>query len=61
MSNSQCVAFEYFSQDAVNSLLYKADAHLKDPVYDCAGIISSLLQEIELAQTKAEIALVGAA
>ncbi|GJT35008.1 retrovirus-related pol polyprotein from transposon TNT 1-94, partial [Tanacetum coccineum] len=47
--------------DAVNSLLYEADAHLKDPVYGCAGIISSLLQEIELAQTKAEIALVGAA
>ncbi|GJU92411.1 LOB domain-containing protein 36-like protein [Tanacetum coccineum] len=47
-------------EDAVNSLAYEADARLRDPVYGCARIISSLLQEIELAQTKSEIALVGA-
>ncbi|GJV87051.1 LOB domain-containing protein 36-like protein [Tanacetum coccineum] len=53
-------------QDAVNSLLYEADARLRDPVYGYAGIISSLVQEIELAQielaqSKADIALLGAA
>ncbi|GJW82984.1 LOB domain-containing protein 36-like protein [Tanacetum coccineum] len=45
------------SHDTVNLLLYEADARLRDPVYGCAGIISSLLREIELAQTKAEITL----
>ncbi|GKA60978.1 LOB domain-containing protein 36-like protein [Tanacetum coccineum] len=47
-------------EDAVHTLPYEVDVRLGDPVYGCVGIISSLLQEIELAQTKAEIALLGA-
>ncbi|GJT35009.1 LOB domain-containing protein 36-like protein [Tanacetum coccineum] len=48
-------------EDTVHTLAYEADVRLGDLVYGCVGIISSLLQEIELAQTKAEIALLGAA
>nr|GEU56805.1 hypothetical protein [Tanacetum cinerariifolium] len=53
-------------EEALNSSAYEADARLKDPVYGCAGYISNLIQDIELAKielakTKAELALRGAA
>ncbi|GJV87050.1 LOB domain-containing protein 36-like protein [Tanacetum coccineum] len=49
-----------YREDVVHTLPYEADVRLRDPVYGCV-IIASLLQEIELAQTKAEIAFLGAA
>ncbi|GKA77532.1 LOB domain-containing protein 24-like protein, partial [Tanacetum coccineum] len=52
--------------DAMDSLYYKAMCRIKDPVYGCAGIITSLIEEIEIAKcqlaiTEAEITLRGAA
>ncbi|KAK4771885.1 hypothetical protein SAY86_013660 [Trapa natans] len=47
--------------DAVNSLVYEANARLRDPVYGCAGAICRLQDQIselkaELARTQAELA-----
>ncbi|XP_006344071.2 LOB domain-containing protein 12, partial [Solanum tuberosum] len=46
--------------DAVNSLVYEANARMKDPVYGCVGAISFLQNqisqlEIQLAMAQAEI------
>ncbi|KAG9160183.1 hypothetical protein Leryth_023214 [Lithospermum erythrorhizon] len=46
--------------DAVNSLVYEANARIRDPVYGCAGSISQLQKQIselqaELAKAKAEV------
>ncbi|CAI9759247.1 unnamed protein product [Fraxinus pennsylvanica] len=46
--------------DAVNSMVYEANARLRDPVYGCAGAICQLQKQIselqaELAKAKAEI------
>nr|GEU33450.1 hypothetical protein [Tanacetum cinerariifolium] len=49
-----------YREDAVHTLAYEADVRLGDPVYGCV-IISSLLQEIEQAETRAKIALLGLA
>lgn len=45
--------------DAVNSMVYEANARLRDPVYGCAGAICRLQERIselqaELARTQAE-------
>ncbi|KAK4776628.1 hypothetical protein SAY86_005316 [Trapa natans] len=47
--------------DAVSSMVYEANARLRDPVYGCAGTICQLQKQIdelqaELAKTKAEAA-----
>lgn len=46
--------------DAVNSMVYEANARLRDPVYGCAGAICHLQNQIgelqaELAKAQAEI------
>lgn len=46
--------------DAVNSMVYEANARLRDPVYGCAGAICHLQKQIgelqaELAKAQAEI------
>ncbi|KAM3309478.1 hypothetical protein P3S67_011222 [Capsicum chacoense] len=46
--------------DAVNSLVYEANARIRDPVYGCVGAISYLQNQIsqlemQLAMTQAEI------
>lgn len=46
--------------DAVNSMVYEANARLRDPVYGCAGSICQLQKKIselqaELAKAQAEI------
>ncbi|ONK74467.1 uncharacterized protein A4U43_C03F6580 [Asparagus officinalis] len=42
--------------DAVSSMVYEANARVRDPVYGCVGAISSLQQQIELLQTQLAIA-----
>ncbi|MFS7958549.1 putative transcription factor AS2-LOB family [Helianthus anomalus] len=37
--------------DAVDSLYYEAKCRIQDPVYGCVGIISSLHQQIQIAQS----------
>ncbi|GJY93421.1 LOB domain-containing protein 24-like protein [Tanacetum coccineum] len=51
--------------DAMDSLYYEAKCRIQDPVYGCAGIISSLYEQIQIAQSQlakaqAEIALLDA-
>lgn len=51
--------------DAIESLYYEAKCRIKDPVYGCVGIISSLHQQIrvaqrQLAKAQAEIAFLDA-
>ncbi|XAR56898.1 hypothetical protein NMG60_11037535 [Bertholletia excelsa] len=46
--------------DAVSSMVYEANARVRDPVYGCVGAISSLQHQIdvlqtELARAKAEV------
>ncbi|KAG9136455.1 hypothetical protein Leryth_027632 [Lithospermum erythrorhizon] len=46
--------------DAVNSLVYEANARIRDPVYGCAGAISHLQEQIselkeQLAKAQAEV------
>ncbi|XP_038970417.1 LOB domain-containing protein 4-like [Phoenix dactylifera] len=38
--------------DAVSSLVYEANARVRDPVYGCVGAISSLQRQIESLQTQ---------
>nr|XP_010923742.2 LOB domain-containing protein 4 [Elaeis guineensis] len=42
--------------DAVSSLVYEANARVRDPVYGCVGAISSLQNQIEALQTQLAIA-----
>ncbi|PWA66659.1 LOB domain-containing protein [Artemisia annua] len=51
--------------NAIESLCYEAKCRMQDPVYGCVRIISSLHQELHIAQsqlakTQAEIALLNA-
>ncbi|XP_030549249.1 LOB domain-containing protein 4 [Rhodamnia argentea] len=51
---------EHQRGDAVSSMVYEANARVRDPVYGCVGAISSLQQQIDmlqsqLAQAKAEV------
>eukprot|EP01018_Ginkgo_biloba_P026471 Gb_40645 [translate_table: standard] len=57
--SSPCAALEKRA-DAVTSMVYEANARLKDPVYGCTGIISQLLQQnselkSQLATAQAEL------
>nr|GLL31680.1 LOB domain-containing protein 4-like [Ipomoea trifida] len=47
---------EQWRGDAVNSMVYEANARVRDPVYGCVAAISSLQQQIELLQTQLAIA-----
>ncbi|XP_075520157.1 LOB domain-containing protein 4-like [Primulina tabacum] len=38
--------------DAVSSMVYEANARIRDPVYGCVGAISSLQQQIDSLQTQ---------
>ncbi|XP_039123428.1 LOB domain-containing protein 4-like [Dioscorea cayenensis subsp. rotundata] len=42
--------------DAVSSLVYEANARVRDPVYGCVGAISSLQQQVDALQTQLAIA-----
>lgn len=42
--------------DAVSSMVYEANARLRDPVYGCVGAISSLQQQIDVLQTQLALA-----
>ncbi|PIA25371.1 hypothetical protein AQUCO_11800035v1 [Aquilegia coerulea] len=47
---------EHQRGDAVSSMVYEANARVRDPVYGCVGAISSLQQQIDLLQTQLAIA-----
>ncbi|MCD7463334.1 LOB domain-containing protein 4 [Datura stramonium] len=47
---------EYQRGDAVSSMVYEANARMKDPIYGCVGTISSLQHQIDLLQTQLAIA-----
>ncbi|KAA8537100.1 hypothetical protein F0562_029578 [Nyssa sinensis] len=42
--------------DAVSSMVYEANARVRDPVYGCVGAISSLQQQIDMLQTQLAVA-----
>ncbi|KAK8670350.1 hypothetical protein V6N13_105105 [Hibiscus sabdariffa] len=42
--------------DAVSSIVYEANARVRDPVYGCVGAISSLQQQIDALQTQLALA-----
>ena len=42
--------------DAVSSMVYEANARVRDPVYGCVGAISSLQQQINVLQTQLALA-----
>ncbi|KAK7246110.1 hypothetical protein RIF29_40969 [Crotalaria pallida] len=42
--------------DAVSSMVYEANARVRDPVYGCVGTISSLQQHIDVLQTQLALA-----
>ncbi|KAK9059782.1 hypothetical protein SSX86_020486 [Deinandra increscens subsp. villosa] len=51
---------EFRRADAVSSIVYEANARLRDPVYGCAGTICQLQKQVselqaELAKTQAEV------
>ncbi|KAK1432885.1 hypothetical protein QVD17_09787 [Tagetes erecta] len=55
----------YLRAELVESLYYEAKCRVQDPVYGCVGIISSLHQQIQVAQTQlaktqAEISVLNA-
>ncbi|ERN14856.1 hypothetical protein AMTR_s00032p00142260 [Amborella trichopoda] len=43
---------EHQRGDAVSSMVYEANARVRDPVYGCVGAISSLQQQIDALQTQ---------
>jgi hypothetical protein len=42
--------------DAVSSMVYEANARVRDPVYGCAGAVSSLQQRVEALQAQLALA-----
>ncbi|PSR95503.1 LOB domain-containing protein [Actinidia chinensis var. chinensis] len=42
--------------DAVSSMVYEANARVRDPVYGCVGAISSLQHQIDVLQTQLAMA-----
>ncbi|KAI8557354.1 hypothetical protein RHMOL_Rhmol04G0004300 [Rhododendron molle] len=42
--------------DAVSSLVYEANARVRDPVYGCVGAISSLQRQVDTLQTQLALA-----
>ncbi|KAL8547857.1 hypothetical protein ACS0TY_007249 [Phlomoides rotata] len=47
---------EHQRGDAVSSMVYEANARIRDPVYGCVGAISSLQQQIEALQNQLALA-----
>ncbi|KAJ0963296.1 hypothetical protein J5N97_028418 [Dioscorea zingiberensis] len=47
---------EDYRSDAVSSMVYEAIARVRDPVYGCAGAISSLQQQVDVLQTQLAMA-----
>ncbi|KAI5582112.1 hypothetical protein POPTR_007G066700v4 [Populus trichocarpa] len=47
---------EHQRSDAVSSMVYEANARVRDPVYGCVGAISSLQKQIDSLQTQLAIA-----
>ncbi|XVF79502.1 hypothetical protein PTKIN_Ptkin14bG0228200 [Pterospermum kingtungense] len=47
---------EHQRSDAVSSMVYEANARVRDPVYGCVGAISSLQQQIDSLQTQLALA-----
>ena len=47
---------EHQRSDAVSSMVYEANARVRDPVYGCVGAISSLQQQVDVLQTQLAIA-----
>jgi putative heme degradation protein len=47
---------EHQRRDAVSSMVYEANARVRDPVYGCVGAISSLQQQINSLQTQLAVA-----
>ncbi|XP_073026746.1 LOB domain-containing protein 4-like [Primulina eburnea] len=43
---------EHQRGDAVSSMVYEANARIRDPVYGCVGALSSLQQQIDSLQTQ---------
>ncbi|XP_044507967.1 LOB domain-containing protein 4-like [Mangifera indica] len=43
-------------RDAVSSMVYEANARVRDPVYGCVGAISSLQQQVDVLQTQLALA-----
>ncbi|XP_028752431.1 LOB domain-containing protein 4-like [Neltuma alba] len=42
--------------DAVSSMVYEANARMRDPVYGCVGAISCLQQQVDVLQTQLALA-----
>lgn len=47
---------EHQRGDAVSSLVYEANARVRDPVYGCVGAISSLQRQVDTLQTQLALA-----
>lgn len=47
---------EHQRSDAVSSMVYEANARVRDPVYGCVGTISSLQQQVDVLQTQLVLA-----
>ncbi|KAG6768250.1 LOB domain-containing protein 4-like [Populus alba x Populus x berolinensis] len=47
---------EHQRSDAVSSMVYEANARVRDPVYGCVGAISSLQRQIDSLQTQLALA-----
>ncbi|KAK4744401.1 hypothetical protein SAY87_010713 [Trapa incisa] len=47
---------EHTRGDAVISMVYEANARLRDPVYGCVGVISSLQQQVGALQNQVALA-----
>ncbi|GER25071.1 LOB domain-containing protein [Striga asiatica] len=47
---------EHQRGDAVSSMVYEANARIRDPVYGCVGAISSLQNQIDTLQTQLALA-----
>ncbi|OIT03828.1 PREDICTED: LOB domain-containing protein 4-like [Nicotiana attenuata] len=47
---------EHKRGDAVSSMVYEANARVRDPVYGCVGAISSLQQQIDMLRTQLAMA-----
>ncbi|KAJ7948925.1 LOB domain-containing protein [Quillaja saponaria] len=43
---------EHQRSDAVSSMVYEANARVRDPVYGCVGAISCLQQQVDVLQTQ---------
>ncbi|PSS14383.1 LOB domain-containing protein [Actinidia chinensis var. chinensis] len=46
----------YQRGDAVKSIVYEANARIRDPIYGCVGAISSLQHQIDVLQTQLALA-----